>query len=144
MYQLILLKNNILEIRYFKTQSEAYSFVSSYSVNRYKIYNPNQNRNLDFANCYYWDESAQDFVINIELAKESKKIFLREIRSILFDKLDKAFLKALENNDQERKDYIVNLKNQFRDITDIDLPNTENELINFTPEVFKEVYDLVI
>lgn len=144
MYQLILLKDNLLQINSFKTQSEAYNYVSIISPQKYKIYNPNQNKQLDLINSYYWNESEQDFVININIAKEIIKNKFREIRSILFEKLDKAFLIALEKNDQTKRDYIVSLKEQFRDITNLSLPNTENELINFVPEVFKEVYDLVI
>jgi hypothetical protein len=144
MYQLILLKDGLLQICNFKSQAEAYSYVSLAAPNKYKIYPPNKNRKLNLVNSYYWDESKQDFVINISIAKEIKKNLFREIRSILFEKLDKAFLKALEQDDTERKNYIVSLKNQFRDITDLDLPDTEEELINFIPAVFKEVYDLVI
>jgi hypothetical protein len=144
MYQLILLKNNILEVRIFKTQSEAYAYVAKDSFNKYKIYSPNQNRKLDFLSSYYWSDEKQDFIINVEIAKEIKRNLFREVRAVLFEKLDKAFMKALEQDDAERKAYIINLKNQFRDITEITLPDTEEELINFIPEVFKEVYDLVV
>jgi hypothetical protein len=144
MYQLILIKDGLLQICSFKTQAEAYSYVSSTSPNKYKIYPPNKNRKLDVINSYYWDELKQDFVINISIAKEIRKNLFREIRSALFEKLDKAFLKALEQDDTERKNYIINLKNQFRNITEITLPDSEEELINFIPAVFKEVYDLVL
>lgn len=144
MYQLILLKNNLLEIRLFKTQAEAYDYVSKANPNKYKIYNPNENRKLDFLNSYYWDNERQDFVINVQVAKEIKKNLFREIRSILFQKLDNAFMKALEQDDLQRKNYIISLKNQFRDVTEISLPDTEEELINFIPQIFKEVYDLTI
>jgi hypothetical protein len=144
MYQLILLKNKGLEIKYFKTQTQAYACVTLDSPNKYKIYYPNQNRKLDFVSSYYWDDEKQDFVINVEVAKEIKRNLFREIRSILFEKLDKAFMRALEQDDSNRKNYIINLKNQFRDITDITMPDTEEELINFIPPVFKEVYDLTI
>lgn len=144
MYQVILLKNGIFQINNFKTQIEAYSHVSSINPSKYKIYPPNKNRKLNFVNSYYWNESLQDFVININLAKEIKKNLFREIRSVLFERLDKAFMKALEQDDTERRAYIVNLKNQFRDITEISLPDTEEELINFIPSVFKEVYDLIV
>jgi hypothetical protein len=53
-------------------------------------------------------------------------------------------MRAIEEDDIERKAYIVSLKNQFRNITDLDLPDTELELLDFMPTVFKEVYDLSI
>jgi hypothetical protein len=144
MYQTIIIKNNQLSVHYFKTQKEAYDFVASSSVTKYKIYNPNENKRLDFLNAFYWDEGIQNFCANIDFAKEIVKNNYREIRSVLFPKLDSAFLKALETGDEQRKQYIISLKNQFRDITDIDLPNSENELLDFIPNIFKEVYDLVI
>lgn len=144
MYQLILLKNKDLEIKYFKTQAQAYACVALDLPNKYKIYYPNQNRKLDFVSSYYWDDKKQDFAINVEVAKEIKRNLFREIRFILFEKLDKAFMRALEQDDSNRKNYIINLKNQFRDITEIEFPNTEEELINFMPPIFKEVYDLVV
>ena len=144
MHQTIIIKNNQLSVHYFTSQKDAYEFVNSNSVNRYKIYSPNENKRIDFLNAFYWDDDKKDFCINIYLAKEIIKSNYREIRSILFPKLDAAFLKALEEDNQEKKQYIIDLKNQFRNITDIDLPNTEEELYDFVPNVFKEVYDLLI
>ena len=128
----------------FATQTECYSFVSQEQATKYKIYPPSKKRSITFLSAMEWSETADDFVINVSVAKEIKKNHLREIRGILFDKLDKAFLKAIETEDLERKSYIINLKNQFRDITDLDLPNDEEGLLNFMPSVFKEVYDLSI
>lgn len=144
MYQAIIIKNNQLSVHWFKSQSEAYDFISKSNVIKYKIYNPNEIRRLDLLNAFYWDEEIKDFNINLEFAKEIIKNHYREIRSILFQKLDTAFLKALETNNVQQKEYIINLKTQFRNVTDIDLPNTETELLNYIPSIFKEVYDLVI
>lgn len=144
MYQLIVIKNNQLSVQWFNSQKEAYDFVSSNFVSKYKIFNPNEAKRLDFLNAFYWDDIKKDFCVNIDLAKEIVKIRYRKIRSVLFPKLDAAFLKALESSDESKKEYIINLKNQFRDITAVDLPNTEQGLYDYIPEVFKEVYDLVI
>lgn len=144
MYQLIIIKNNQLSVHYFKNQKDAYDFAASNLVFKYKIYNPNENKRLDFLNAFYWDEVKQDFCADIVFAKEILKNHFREIRNILFVKLDSAFLRAIESDDFERKQYIISLKNKFRNITDIELPNTEKELFDFTPSVFKEVYDLFI
>jgi hypothetical protein len=144
MYQLILIRKNQIEVHWFKSENEIYSCISDGSINKYKIYPPNKNKNLFFVNSYYWDDLKKDFAIDLNIAKEIKRNFFRKTRSILFEKLDKAFLKAIEEDNLEKKDYIVNLKNQFRNITDLELPNDEQELIDFIPSVFKEVYDLNI
>ena len=144
MHQIIIIRNNQLSVHYFASQKVAYEFVNSNLVTKYKVYGPNENKKLDFLNAFYWDENKKDFCVNISLAKEIIKNHYRQIRSILFPKLDSAFLKSLETNNEERKEYIINLKNQFRDITDIELPNTEKELLDFIPAVFKEVYDLSV
>lgn len=144
MYTLIFLKNSSISIIYFETQAEAFSFVKDNQVSKYKIDPPNKKRKLDFFTAWEWSNSANDFVVNIEIAKEIKKNIFREMRSILFQKLDTAFLKAIEQEDLQRKAYIVSLKEKFRDITTLDLPNTEEELINYMPSVLREVYDLVI
>ncbi len=128
----------------FSSQAECYSFISQEQVTKYKIYPPSKKRSIVFLSAMEWSEVANDFVINVSIAKEIKKNHLREIRVILFDKLDKAFMRAIEEENTERKAYIINLKNQFRDITDLDLPDEEEALLNFMPSVFKEVYDLSI
>jgi hypothetical protein len=144
MYTLFILKNNQMQVLSFETQAECYSVVSQEQVSKYKIYPPSKGRSVTFLSAMEWSEVANDFVINVSVAKEIKKNHLRDIRAILFDKLDKAFMRAIEEEDIERKTYIISLKNKFRNITDLDLPDTELELLNFMPEIFKEVYDLSI
>jgi hypothetical protein len=144
MYTLITLHSSYLQVSVFKTQAECLTFVEKNNCSRYKIYQPNQKRNITFLNSFVWSSEKSDFVIDIPKAKAIKKTILREIRSVLFQKLDTAFMKAIENDNLTQKQYIVSLKNQFREITDLDLPDSEQELLDFMPEVFKEVYDLSI
>lgn len=144
MYILITLHSSGLVVNFFKTQSECFNFVTNNACIKYKIYPPNEKRDLTFLNAFVWSNSELNFVINIAKAKEIKKNLLREIRAVLFPKLDTAFLKSLESGDEERKQYIINLKSQLRDITSLELPNTEKELLDFMPPVFREVYDLLI
>ena len=133
-----------MQVLSFETQAECYLVVSQEQVTKYKIYSPSKGRSITFLSAMEWSDTQNDFVVNISIAKEIRKNHFREIRSILFEKLDKAFMKALEVEDSERKVYIINLKNQFRNITDLDLPDSEEELLNFIPPIFKEVYDLFI
>jgi hypothetical protein len=144
MYQVIIIKNNQLSVHWFNSQTQAYDFVSTSLVTKYKIYNPNETKRLDFLSAFYWDDGKKDFCADIPLAKEILKIHYRDIRSILFPKLDTAFLKSIEEGDETKKQYIVNLKTQLRDITDFNLPDNEQELYDYIPPIFKEVYDLVV
>jgi hypothetical protein len=144
MYQVIIIKNNQLSVHWFNSQSQAYDFVSTGLVTKYKIYNPNEIKRLDFLSAFYWNDNEKDFCVNISLAKEILKIHYRDIRSILFPKLDAAFLRSIEEGNETKKQYIVNLKNQLRDITDFNLPDAEQELYDYVPAIFKEVYDLVV
>jgi hypothetical protein len=139
-----MLKNNQICVSSFATEAECYSFVSNEKITKYKIYPPSQKKSATFLPAMEWNDAENDFVVNISIAKEIRKNHFREIRSILFEKLDKAFMKALEAEDSEKKVYIISLKNEFRKITDIQLPDTEEELLNFIPPIFKEVYDLSI
>lgn len=144
MYTLFTLKNNQICVSSFATEAECYSFISDEKITKYKIYPPSEKKSITFLSAMEWNDTKNDFVVNISKAKEIRKNHFREIRSILFEKLDKAFMKALEAEDSERKVYIINLKNQFRNITDLDLPDSEEELLNFIPAIFKEVYDLFV
>jgi hypothetical protein len=144
MYTLITLHSSYLQVTVFNTQIECLNFVEKNSCSRYKIYTPNQKRDLTFLNSFVWSSEKSDFVIDIPKAKEIKKTLLRQIRSVLFQKLDTAFMKAIEIDDLQQKEYVVSLKNQFRDITDLDLPDEEKALLDFMPSAFKEVYDMSV
>ena len=144
MYTLITLHPSYLQVSTFKTQTECLDFVEKNNCNKYKIYQSNEKRDITFLSSFVWSSEKSDFVIDIPKAKEIKKTLLRQIRSVLFQKLDTAFMKAIELDDLQRKQYIVSLKNQFREITDLDLPNEEKVLLDFMPAVFKEVYDMLV
>jgi hypothetical protein len=144
MYTLITLHSSGLRVSTFKTQNECFNFVQNNSCIKYKVYSPNEKRDITFLNALIWSDLESNFVIDILKAKEIKKNLLRQTRAILFQKLDAAFLKSLESGDEQRKQYLINLKNQFRDVTDLELPNVEKELLDFMPTVFKEVYDLSV
>lgn len=144
MFQLISLKENFIKINDFETHNECINYIENNNLVKYKIFNEQERKDLFFINALYWDENKKDFLINIDIIKEIKKQYLREIRSILFQKLDLLFIKSLESGDDQKRQYIINLKNQFRELTNIDLPDNEKELLDFIPNVFKEVYDLSI
>ena len=144
MYTLITLHSSHLQVSVFKTQTECLDFVEKNNCSRYKMHQPHQKRDMTFLNSFVWSSEKSDFVIDVAKAKEIKKTLLRQIRSMLFQKLDAAFMKAIELDDLQRKQYIISLKNQFRDITNLDLPDEEKALLDFMPTVFKEVYDMSV
>lgn len=144
MYTLITLHNSYLQLSSFKTQNECLEFVEKNNCSKYKIYPPNKKRDITFFNSLIWSNEKSDFVIDIEKAKQIKLVLLRQFRLVLFQKLDTAFMKAIEEDDSEKKQYIISLKKQFREITDLDLPNEEQELLDFIPDVFREVYYMSI
>jgi hypothetical protein len=144
MYTLITLDTNGLQLNKFKTQNECFDFVQKSKCNKYKIYQPNEKRDITFLNSFIWSSEKNDFVIDITKAKEIKKNILRQVREALFRKLDAAFMRAIEAEDSQQKQYIISLKKEFREITDLELPNTEQELLDFMPSVFEEVFNLKI
>lgn len=141
--KLIYMNEEAIEVICFENDSECNLYVSNLKTQMYKIYK-NEEKNLFFLNAFVWDKIKKDFFVFIPHAKEIKKNILRDIRSRLFSKLDMAFMKALEQENYQKKNYIIELKNKLRDITLIDLPDNEQELIDFIPDVFKEIIDLSI
>jgi hypothetical protein len=144
MYSVITLKDDQINMHWANSQSECYNIIEKIQTKKYKIYHPNFQKNLFFLSALEWDDLTSNFILNINKAKEIKKKQFRQIRQVLFQKLDIAFIKAIELNDDNKKQYIISLKDQLRNITDISLPDSENDLIDFIPEVFKEIYILSI
>ena len=72
-------------------------------------------------------------------ALELKKKEFRYLRKPFLEKLDVDFIKALEIGDLVAISTIVNKKQVFRDITDIDMSiyDTPQKLHEFIPDVFK-------
>jgi hypothetical protein len=68
-----------------------------------------------------------------------KKEELRTIRESLLQKLDIAFMKALEMNDEEKKNKIIFYKNELRDITTKFFPLDINILLHFYPTILNEI-----
>ncbi len=74
----------------------------------------------------------------ISVASEGQKNRWREKRSFLFSKLDVEFLITLETNDESKKNEIISKKQQLRDVTEIEMPNTVEEIMEFWPDILKD------
>jgi len=94
------------------------------------------NIDTDFFDAYVFDlNEGSKFVP--ELAKEIWKNKWRVAREALFPSLDKEFIIALENNNEQEKNKIVETKKALRDITKI-------EILGNTPEEIKSVWPSIL
>lgn len=87
-----------------------------------------------FLDAMKWSET-NDFEICPIKAKEIWKNKFRIARSSILDNLDIEFMKAVENKDEIKQSEIAKKKQSLRDVTELELPNTLNELKNTWPEI---------
>lgn len=72
------------------------------------------------------------------IAKEIQKNRWRNKRASLFKKLDIDFLISIEDNNEEKKNEISSLKKELRSVTELEMPNTPDEILNFWPDILKD------
>jgi hypothetical protein len=72
------------------------------------------------------------------IAKEIQKNRWRNKRASIFKKLDIDFLISIEDNNEEKKSEIASLKKQLRSVTELEMPNTPDEILNFWPDILKD------
>jgi hypothetical protein len=75
------------------------------------------------------------FEVNLNESKEFQLYRFREARTPLLQNLDIEYMKADEQNNIELKQQIAEKKQALRDVTDIQLPDTLQELNDFWPEI---------
>lgn len=73
--------------------------------------------------------------VDIDKAKEIHKDTLRALRKPILEKLDIEYMIALEQGNIELQAEIKENKQELRDVTDLDMPNTPEELKDFIPEI---------
>lgn len=143
MYSLYTLTDEGININWFDTESKCLDYVKRSDAIRYKIYK-NDRKIIDYHFALEWDDVKKDFITNMAIAKEIKKNSFREKRDFYFDKLDKYLFKAIEFEDIEKQNIAKDLKQQLRDITNIELPDEEIALYYFIPQIFTTIENLVI
>jgi len=74
----------------------------------------------------------------IDVSKEIQKNRWRNKRESIFKKLDIDFLISIEDNNEEKKSEISSLKKQLRSVTELEMPNTPEEIFNFWPDILKD------
>ena len=139
MYTLYTNTNYGLGINWFDSIEECIEFVKKTKPKAYKYLNAGEQLPMQFYPAIYWNEQTNSPDINISIAIELKKEELRTLREPLLQKLDIAFVKALENNDEEQKTKIVNYKNALRNITHGFFPSDINLLLYFYPTILNEI-----
>jgi hypothetical protein len=143
MYVLYTNTSHGLGINYFNTNSECLEFAKKINSKSYKILPVKDQLPMQFYPAFYWNEQTNSPDINIYTAIELKKEELRTIRESLLQKLDIAFMKALEMNDEEKKSKIIFYKNELRDITTKFFPSDINILLYFYPVILNEIFSFV-
>jgi hypothetical protein len=139
MYTLYTNTSHGLGIHYFNTNNECLDFVKKINPKAYKILPTANQLPMQFYPAFYWNEQTNSPDINIYIAIELKKEELRNLRDPLLQKLDIAFVKALEANDEIKKNKIVFYKNELRDITTKFFPLDVNILLYFYPTILNEI-----
>lgn len=74
----------------------------------------------------------------VYISKEIQKNKWRNKRESIFKKLDIDFLISIEDNNEEKKNEISSLKKQLRSVTEIEMPTTPDEILNFWPDILKD------
>lgn len=90
----------------------------------------------DFFDAYEYDP-VRGAVLNIKKAKNIKIDQFRCARKPLLAQLDISFMRAVEASNEVERCKIALIKQQLRDVTDIDLPDDADELAKFWPDVLK-------
>lgn len=85
-----------------------------------------------------WTDESDVIEINIAKAQEIKKEEFRGIRKPVLESLDIEYMKALESGDKAQISSIIAKKENLRNVTKVDLPDTVEELKTFLPDVLKD------
>jgi hypothetical protein len=74
---------------------------------------------------------------SINIAKDIQKNRWRGRRKPLLDSLDIEFMKAIETDNKEEIRRIAGIKNELRNVTEIEMPETVDEIMEFWPDILK-------
>jgi len=140
MYTLYTNTDHGLTVNWFNSVNECIAFVQKTNPKAYKYMKKEDQLPMQFYPAFFWNVEKNSPDIDINIAIELKKEELRIIRESLFEKLDIAFVKTLELNDEELKNKIINYKNLLRDITKISFPLDYKVLLECYPLILAEIF----
>ena len=144
MYILYLNIKNCIVIRILSSIPDCVNCVQELGAKSYKYLPIAQQLPMKFFHAFYWDEVQGGPSIDIEKAKEIKKNEFRYLRNPLLEKLDILFMKSIEVDDLELKQQVVAAKESLRNITLQEMPDDYNILLNYIPQVFLDVSELIV
>jgi hypothetical protein len=75
--------------------------------------------------------------VALSFSKEAQKNRWRAKRKPLLQSLDIEFMKAIETENKEEISRIAGIKNELRDVTEIEMPETVDEIMEFWPDILK-------
>ncbi len=75
---------------------------------------------------------------SVSVVKEIQKNRWRGKRKHILNNLDVEFLRAIEENDDVKKQEVIAQKNILRNITETEMPPTIDEILNFWPDILKD------
>ena len=129
-----------LTINWFNSINDCIKQVQLISPKAYKYLKTEDQLPMEFYPAFFWNSETNSPDIDIKVAIELKKEELREIRKSLLEKLDVVFMRALELNDEELKNKVINYKNLLRDITEISFPLNWKDLLKHYPLILAEIF----
>jgi len=135
-------KNFGTDVFCFKTEQECIDFKNK-NLN-YKIYYCSLDLAFDlyFYEAIEWHDEIDIPFINLEKAKLIHLIRLKYKRENYFKFLDIEFIKAIETENDARKNLIKNLKQELRDLNSSEFPNNFKQLREYKPKVFLDIEEL--
>lgn len=135
-------KNNQVTASYFHSENECMNYVENSNASNFQILPASRQFNNFYISCLRWDKENNNFYFDLDVLIEFKKNTFRFIRTEYFDFLDRFLLKAIEMDDVNKKNTIIDLKQKLRDVTLVDFPTTYEEIEAFKPEVFRIIENL--
>lgn len=133
-----------VHVQWLPTEEDCLNFVQTAKVWRYKCLPIERQRPLTFSAAFEWCEEKGDLITNMTIAKEMFRNELRLVRDSLWEKINAATLSALADQNTEKLALVNALKTELKDVTKLPLPDTEEELVKFNPDIFDRVRALKI
>lgn len=133
-----------ISLNFFKTPQECLVYVQRTGSKDYKYMPIDEQLPIKFFHAFYWNDEIKGPDIDINKAKEIKKNDYRSLREEMFKKLDILFMKSIELDDAELKQQVVSAKQNLRNITEEDVPNDWRTLLEYVPQTFQNVHELII
>jgi hypothetical protein len=137
-------KDASIEIFSFANEKECLNFKNSNSNCRIFYCRIENALDLYFYRAFEWNVDADIPFINIEKAKNIRLFDLKNMRAPYFNFLDVEFMKTFENENEAKRNLIVQYKQALRNLDCSSFPNTIIEIRSFKPQIFLDVEKLLI